>query len=92
MSKIIILARLSTLEAADLQHSIIACAKNFRRWGTIAKYGRFHCNTHPFCFRAKTQFSEEPAPEGININLKINSINPLNWFKTGNQLRKENQM
>lgn len=42
-----------------------------------------------FLFPGKTQFSEDPAPPGIRIYAAINSINPLNWIKTGNRLRKE---
>ncbi len=34
-------------------------------------------------FPGKTQYSTEPAPEGLSIDVKINSINPINWFKTG---------
>ncbi len=42
-----------------------------------------------FLFPGKTQYSEDPAPPGIRIYAAINSINPLNWIKTGNRLRKE---
>lgn len=39
-------------------------------------------------FPGKTQYSDEPAPEGISIHTKINSINPLNWLFVGRQLRR----
>lgn len=38
-------------------------------------------------FPGKTQYSESPAPTGLNITRKINSINPLNWIRTGFQLK-----
>lgn len=41
-----------------------------------------------FLFPGKTQFSEDPAPEGITTRRKMNSINPLNWIKVGRELRK----
>ena len=41
-----------------------------------------------FLFPGKTQFSEDPAPEGITTIRKMNSINPLNWIKTGRELKK----
>lgn len=41
-----------------------------------------------FLFPGKTQYSEEPAPEGITIHRKVNSINPFNWLKIGRELRK----
>lgn len=39
-------------------------------------------------FPGKSQFTDEPAPEGIRIRSTINSINPLSWIKTGNRIRK----
>ena len=41
-----------------------------------------------FLFPGTTQFSTEPAPAGISIKVKINSINPLNWLSVGNELKK----
>ncbi len=42
-----------------------------------------------FLFPGTTQYSDEPAPEGILIRTVINSVNPLNWIKVGSQLKKE---
>lgn len=42
-----------------------------------------------FLFPGKTQLSDEAAPPGLTIKSVINSVNPLNWFKVGRQLRKE---
>lgn len=41
-----------------------------------------------FLFPGKTQFSDEPAPKGLKIYRKVNSINPLNWCKVGREVRK----
>jgi len=41
-------------------------------------------------FPGKTQFTDNPAPEGIKITRLLNSVNPLSWFKTGRKIRKEN--
>ncbi len=38
-------------------------------------------------FPGKTQYSDEPPPEGLDIRVKVNSINPLNWWKIGRELR-----
>lgn len=40
-----------------------------------------------FLFPGKTQFSEDPAPEGITTIRKMNSVNPLNWVKVGRELK-----
>jgi glycosyltransferase involved in cell wall biosynthesis len=42
-----------------------------------------------FLFPGTTQYSSEPAPTDINIKVCINSMNPFNWIKIGNQLKKE---
>ena len=41
-----------------------------------------------FLFPGSTQYSQEPAPTHLNIKVCINSVNPLNWIKIGNELRK----
>lgn len=40
-----------------------------------------------FLFPGKSQFTDEPAPEGLTIKSVINSINPLNWLHWGNKIR-----
>ncbi len=42
-----------------------------------------------FLFPGKTQFTDEPAPKGLNIRTEINSVNPLNWLSVGTQMNKE---
>jgi len=39
-------------------------------------------------FPGTTQYSSEQAPADLKIKVCINSINPFNWIKIGNQLRK----
>ncbi len=40
-----------------------------------------------FLFPGTTQYSKEAPPEGLDIKVRINSINPLNWVKTGKEIR-----
>lgn len=42
-----------------------------------------------FLFPGKTQYSDEPAPKDLKIYRKVNSCNPLNWIKTGREIRKK---
>lgn len=42
-----------------------------------------------FLFPGKTQYSEEPAPEGLKIYRKVNSCNPFNWLKVGREIAKK---
>jgi glycosyltransferase involved in cell wall biosynthesis len=41
-----------------------------------------------FLFPGTTQYSTEPPPEGLTILSRINSINPLNWWSVGRELRR----
>ena len=40
-------------------------------------------------FPGKTQYSTDPKPENIEIEVSLNSVNPLNWLSLGKKLRKE---
>ena len=40
-----------------------------------------------FLFPGKTQLSDQPAPEGLDIRIKVNSINPFNWIAVGREIR-----
>lgn len=42
-----------------------------------------------FLFPGKTQYTDGPAPKGLNIRTAINSVNPLNWLSVGAAMRKE---
>ena len=41
-----------------------------------------------FLFPGTTQFSSESKPQNIKIKVCINSINPVNWIKVGQELNK----
>lgn len=42
-----------------------------------------------FLFPGKTQYSDEPAPEGLTILRRVNSINPFNWLSVGREIEKK---
>ncbi|MCB0806384.1 MAG: glycosyltransferase [Bacteroidales bacterium] len=42
-----------------------------------------------FLFPGKTQYSSDPKPSDLNIYVKVNSINPLNWLRVGNEIKKQ---
>ena len=64
-------------------------AKEFIHSGQNCSIYSFSFQYPSFLFPGKTQYSKEPAPEDITIHAAINSINPLNWIKIGNRLKKE---
>ena len=42
-----------------------------------------------FFFPGKTQYTDQPAPEGLDIRIEVNSINPFNWIAIGRKIKKE---
>jgi len=43
-----------------------------------------------FLFPGKTQFTDSPKPQNLNIVRRISSINPFNWMKVGREIRDKN--
>ncbi len=41
-----------------------------------------------FLFPGKSQYSTEPAPKDLEIKVCVNSINPINWIRTGLRIKK----
>lgn len=39
-------------------------------------------------FPGTTQYSTEPPPKGLDIRVRINSVNPFNWIKTAREISK----
>lgn len=42
-----------------------------------------------FLFPGKTQFTDDPPPEGLHIKTCINAVNPLNWIQSGRSIANE---
>lgn len=63
-------------------------AREFNREGFDTTIYTFSLQYPGFLFPGTTQYSSDPAPAELDIRVAINSVNPLNWIKVGNQLRK----
>ncbi len=64
-------------------------AKEFIAEGHSVTMFTFTLQYPNFLFPGKTQYTDDPAPEGLKIIRCINSVNPFNWIKVGLKLRKE---
>lgn len=42
-----------------------------------------------FLFPGKTQLTDDPAPEGLLIKTRLNSVNPINWIRVGREIAAE---
>lgn len=64
-------------------------ARAFQEQGDEVEIITFSLQYPSFLFPGKSQYSDEPAPEGLNIRILINSVNPISWFRTGSYIRKQ---
>ncbi|UPL47961.1 glycosyltransferase [Hymenobacter sublimis] len=64
-------------------------ARAFREAGDEVRLVTFSLQYPDFLFPGQTQFSTEPGPKDLDIEVSLNSVNPLSWYKVGNRLRRE---
>ena len=63
-------------------------AKQFIQEGHQVTIYTFSLQYPGFLFPGTTQFSTDPAPANLSIEVCINSVDPLNWIKVGRELKK----
>jgi glycosyltransferase involved in cell wall biosynthesis len=64
-------------------------ARAFQSEGHKVSIYTFSLQYPSFMFPGTSQYSTEAPPEGLDIKVLINSINPFNWIKIGRRLKKE---
>jgi len=64
-------------------------ARIFNRRGIRSKVYTFTLQYPSFLFPGKTQYSDTPAPTDLQIERRVNTINPFNWFRVGQRIKKE---
>ncbi len=89
MSKVIIIGPAHPLRGGGLTTFNQRLAKEFIDEGHDCSIYSFSLQYPSFIFPGTTQYTDEPAPENLTIHSVINSINPFNWIKVGNRLKKE---
>ena len=62
-------------------------AREYQNQGNEVVIYTFSLQYPGFLFPGSTQYSSEPAPSDLTIRVIINSVNPLNWVATGNELK-----
>ncbi|HEX4958431.1 MAG TPA: glycosyltransferase family 4 protein [Lacibacter sp.] len=62
-------------------------ARQFQNEGHKVTIYTFSLQYPGFLFPGTTQYSSEPKPADLNIQIKINSVNPFNWLSIGNELK-----
>lgn len=64
-------------------------AREYVKQGHEVEIITFSLQYPGFLFPGKTQYSNENAPSDLKINVRINSINPLNWIKIGREIKRK---
>ena len=64
-------------------------ARAFQAAGDQVRIVTFSLQYPDFLFPGQTQFSTEPGPTDIAIEVSLNSVNPLTWWQVGHKLRRE---
>ncbi len=64
-------------------------ARAFQAAGDRVRIVTFSLQYPDFLFPGQTQFSTEPGPSDIDIEVSLNSVNPLTWWQVGRQLRRQ---
>ena len=87
MSNVIIIGPAHPLRGglATFNHRL---AKEFISQGDDCTIYSYSLQYPSIFFPGTTQYTDDPAPEGIKIVSAINSVNPLNWISVGARLKK----
>ena len=86
--KIIIIGSAYPLRGGGIASYNERLAREFMAQGFDTTIYTFKLQYPKFLFPGTTQYSVEAPPEDLKIKVCINSVNPFNWIKVGNELRK----
>jgi len=89
MSKgsVIILGPAHPLRGGGLTTFNHRLARAFMQEGYDCHIYSFSLQYPSFLFPGSSQYTDEPAPEGLTIHSRVNSINPINWWLVGEELK-----
>jgi hypothetical protein len=85
--KIIIIGSAHPLRGGGISTFNERLAKELLLQGNNVSIFSFSLQYPGFLFPGTTQFTNDPAPAGLDIHTRINSINPFNWLSVGNEIK-----
>jgi glycosyltransferase involved in cell wall biosynthesis len=86
--KVVIIGPAYPLRGGGLASFNERLARQFQTQGHPTSIYTFSLQYPGFLFPGKSQYSTEPPPSDLKINVRINSINPFNWISTGRELSR----
>lgn len=87
MKKIFILSPAHPLRGG-IASSTERLAQELMRAGVEVTIYSFSLQYPSFLFPGKTQYTDDPAPPGLDIRTCINAVNPFNWLRIGRQIAR----
>lgn len=63
-------------------------AREYIRQGHSVVIYTFSLQYPDFLFPGTTQYSDQPSPDDLYIHVKVNSVNPFNWWSVGREIKK----
>ncbi len=63
-------------------------ARAYQEQGNEVKIFTFSLQYPNFLFPGKTQYSDESKPEDLDIEVSLNSVNPISWIALGRKIKK----
>ncbi len=88
--KIIIIGPAHPLRGGGITTFNERLARQFQNQGYHISIYSFSLQYPGFLFPGKSQFTDGPPPKGLEIHSRINSVNPFNWLRVGNEIKKLN--
>lgn len=64
-------------------------AQELQQFGIEVIICSFSLQYPSLLFPGKTQYTDDPAPQDLRIETMVNAINPLNWQRVGQWMRKQ---
>lgn len=64
-------------------------ARIFQRRGAAVRIETFTVQYPSFLFPGESQTLDTPAPDDLQIVRRVNTVNPFNWWRVGQRLRRE---
>ncbi|MDR2894109.1 MAG: glycosyltransferase [Alistipes sp.] len=64
-------------------------AREFAKRGAEVDILTFSVQYPAWLFPGRSQFRDGPPPEGLRIERRVNTANPLNWLRVGLRIRRE---
>ncbi len=89
VARIVIIGSAHPLRGGGISTFNERLAKALDEAGHEAVIESFSLQYPSFLFPGKSQFTDDPPPPGLRIRSRINSINPLSWWRVGQALRRE---